>query len=198
MEPLSWYKIAAPGAACLLMFAFAAAGNSRFRFATLGAIAAISYGTIQDQVSVRLCPEYFTLFHSPIPGLTDPTLLGIAWGFLGTWWAGVFLGYGAGVIATVGNLPKLSPLEIVRPLLLLMLGIAAVVIVTGLSVWRHAVMFGVTIESGLKMMLPPERHQDLLIVACYHFVGYVAAFGGGFVLWVWIWRDRVKRGKAVT
>jgi hypothetical protein len=195
--PLPWYQIAAPVAACLLLFAFGAAGNARFRFATLGVIAAVGYGILQDQVSVRLCPEYFTHFHSPINGLTDPTLLGVAWGFLGTWWAGVFLGYGAGLIATTGRLPKLSPRELIGPLIFLMLVIAAAVAISGYSVWWHSVKLGVSLDSDLKMMLPAERHQALLVVGCYHFVGYATAFVGGFVLWGWIWRERVRRGRTI-
>jgi hypothetical protein len=198
MEPLPWYEIAAPAAACLVLFVFAAVGYTRFRFAALGVIAAVGFGMLQDQVSVRLCPEYFTLFHKPIRALTDPTLLGITWGFLGSWWAGVFLGYGAGLIATMGKLPALAPRELIRPLLFLLLAIAAIVAVAGLSVWRHAAMFGVSLEPGLRTMLSPRHHQELLIVACYHFVGYAAAFGGGFVLWAWIWRERIKRGRAVN
>jgi hypothetical protein len=32
----------------------------------------VAYAMVQDQVTVRLCPEYFTVGHPPIAGLTDP------------------------------------------------------------------------------------------------------------------------------
>lgn len=193
MEPLPWYQIAAPVVACLVTAALAAAGYTRFRFALLGAIAAVGYGMLQDQVSARLAPEYFTLFHRPIAGLIDPTLLGITWGFLGTWWAGLFLGYMAGLIATLGQRPKLSPGEVVGPVFLLIAGVAATVAIAGASVWRYAVQLDVRLDPALRGMVPPERHQALLVVACYHFVGYAAAFASSVVLFIWIWRERVQR-----
>lgn len=193
MEPLAWYRIVIPIAVCLLLSVCAVYGHPRFRFAALGVTAGVTYGILQDQVSARLCPEYFTILHPPITGHTNPTLLGIAWGFLGTWWAGLFLGYIAGLIAGLGTLPKLAPREIIRPLLVLMGGIAAAVAVMGATVYWHAEMFGVSLDPELGKILPSQRHRALLIVACYHFVGYVAAFGGSFVLWAWIWRERIKR-----
>jgi len=196
MEPMPWYRIAAPIVACLVLFAVAAAGYTRFRFAALGLIAIVGYGVLQDQISVRLCPEYFTVFHPPIAGVSDPTLLGVAWGFLGSWWGGICLGYSAGLTATLGKRPKLSPRELVVPLVILLLVLAAVVSIAGLSVWRHAEMFEVKLDQGFNAMLPLERHRGLLIVACYHMVAYAVAILGGLVLCVWIHLERVKRGRA--
>ncbi len=193
MEPLAWYQIAAPVVACLVVDVFAAVGHTRFRFAALGITAGVGYGILQDQVSARLCPEYFTVFHPPVPGLIDPTLLGMTWGFLGTWWAGLLLGYIAGLIATLGSLPEFTPREAIRPVLILVASIAVAVMVTGVTVWRHVEMFGVSIDPELGKMLPPQRHRALLVVACYHFVGYAVAFGGSVALWAWIWRERIKR-----
>jgi hypothetical protein len=193
MDPLPWHKIAAPIVACLVLGVVAAAGYSRFRFAALGVIAGVSYGMLQDQVSARLCPEYFTLFHNPIQGLTNPTLLGLAWGFLATWWAGMLLGYIAGLFATLGSAPKLAPREIVVPLLILMGGIAATVAISGFSVWLNSENLRVSVDPEVGRMLPRQRHVSLLVVACYHLVAYASSFAGSLVLCVWIWRERKKR-----
>jgi hypothetical protein len=193
MEPIAWYRVATPVIVYLILIVVACTGNVRFRFAVMGVTAGICYGALQDQISARLCPEYFTIFHPPIPELTDPTLLGLTWGFLGTWWAGLFLGYIAGLIATLSSRPKFAPCELVRPLLVLMGFIAAIVAISGGTVWWYSEMFGVSIDPFLGKMLPQEHHRALLVVACYHFVGYVAAFGGSLVLFVWIWRERSKR-----
>jgi hypothetical protein len=195
MEPLQWYRIVTPFVVCALLAMAARFGHARFRFAGMGVIAGVCYGVLQDQVSARLCPEYFTVFHQPIPGITDPTLLGVTWGFLATWWAGLFLGYIAGLIATIGTKPKLLPYEVIRPLLLLLAFVAMAVAITGVTVWWHAELMGVSIDPGLGMLLPPERHRALLVVSCYHFVAYVVSFVGSLVLWVWIWRERLERGK---
>ena len=124
MQPLETHQITLPVAACVLLVVLAGR-IPRYRFALLGFGAIVGYAILQDQVSARLCPEYFTVLHRPIPGVTDPTLLGVCWGFLGGWWGGVLLGYTVGLAATLGDRPKLSPRELVWPLGLLVGGVAA-------------------------------------------------------------------------
>jgi hypothetical protein len=58
----------------------------------LGLLGAIAYGVIHDQVTVRVCLEYFTIGHPPLIRSTSPTLLGLAWGVVATWWVGLPLG----------------------------------------------------------------------------------------------------------
>jgi phosphotransferase system glucose/maltose/N-acetylglucosamine-specific IIC component len=54
--------------------------------------AAIVYGILHDQVTVRVCLEYFTVGHVPIFGDQPPTILAILWGTTASWWMGAFLG----------------------------------------------------------------------------------------------------------
>jgi len=147
---------------------------------------------MQDQVSARLCPEYFTVLHPPIPGLTDPTLLGICWGFIGGWWGGIVLGYAAGLVSTLGPRPPLSPRDFIKPLILLMCTVGTVTALCGFSVWRHANMLSVSLE-GMDGLIPPERHRAALTVACYHFVAYASATLGGIVVCAWLRAERRKR-----
>jgi len=51
----------------------------------LSIAAVILYGIVHDQVTARMCVEYFTIGHPPIFGTDDPTLLGVGWGILATW-----------------------------------------------------------------------------------------------------------------
>jgi hypothetical protein len=191
MAPLAWYQIVLPLGVCAA-FAGLALRRARYRFVLLGLGAMVGYAMVQDQVSARLCPEYFTVLHPPIPGLTDPTLLGISWGFLGAWWGGILLGLVAGLVATLGTRPQLTPRELVRPLLLLVGAVATVTALTGFSVWRHAEMLGVSLGSSMSDAVPPERHRGLLTVACYHLSAYATATIGGVVLCVWVWARRKR------
>jgi hypothetical protein len=195
MKPLAWYQIALPVAACVVL-AVLALRLPRYRFALLGLVAMVGYAMLQDQVSVRLCPEYFTQLHPPIPNLTDPTLLGVGWGFLGAWWGGILLGYAVGLTATLGPRPKLSPRELVRPMLLLVGSVTAAAAITGVSVWRHAEVLGVSLDPGNARLVPAIRHRELLVVACYHFSAYACATLGGVALCVWVWTERRRRGRA--
>jgi len=45
---------------------------------------AVMYGVLHDQVTARICVEYFTIGHPPVFPTDDPTLLGIGWGIIAT------------------------------------------------------------------------------------------------------------------
>ncbi|HEY1187500.1 MAG TPA: hypothetical protein VGE74_07565 [Gemmata sp.] len=192
MPPLGTHQIVLPLLACL-MLAVVAVRIPRYQFALMGLVAIVGYAVLQDQVSARLCPEYFTVLHRPIVGVTDPTLLGICWGFLGGWWGGALLGYAAGLTATLGPRPKLHPRELVVPIALLICGVAAATALTGFSVWRHSEMLGVVLDTGTGELVPAKRHRALLTVACYHFVAYTSSVIGGVALCAWVWSERRKR-----
>ena len=57
--------------------------------------AAVLYGVAHDQVTARVCVEYFTIGHPRIIATESPTVLGLAWGVIATWWVGL--------IPTVGS-----------------------------------------------------------------------------------------------
>jgi hypothetical protein len=92
--------------------------------------AAVAYGIINDQVTVRVCPEYFTQgFHrSNVRGMglskerqnmlldkNNPTKIGLWWGVNATWWFGALLGVPTIAAARVGSWPKLQMEDLVKP-----------------------------------------------------------------------------------
>jgi hypothetical protein len=79
-----------------------------------GLFAAIAYGVIHDQVTARVCLEYFTIGHPALIRTSSPTLLALAWGFVATWWVGIPLGVIIAIAARHGGRPKLSAAQ-VRP-----------------------------------------------------------------------------------
>lgn len=196
MDPLPWYRIAAVPAVGLALIAYAVWKPTTRAHACLLGLAVLSgYGMIQDQVSARLCPEYFTVLHHPIPGLTDPTLLGLAWGFLASAGGGIAMGYAAGLAATLGTQPPLTARELVRPLLLTVLAVGVATAVTGLAVAHVTGLFGVRLDPALDPHVPPDRRRGLVIVACYHVTAYAAAVVGSVALCVWVGCERARRGR---
>lgn len=194
MEPLPWYRIAAPPAVLVALIVYASVRPSTRTHSTLlGAGILSAYGILQDQLSARLCPEYFTVLHNPIPGLTDPTLLGIAWGFLASCGGGIAMGYTAGLAATLGAKPPLTLAELVRPMLLLIFAVGFATFAAGWSTHGTAHMFDVRLDPFLAKLVPVERHRGLLTVATYHKVSYATAIVGSVVLCVWIGRERTRR-----
>lgn len=92
--------------------------------------AAVAYGIINDQVTVRVCPEYFTQgFHrSDVLGMglsqerqnmlldkNNPTKIGLWWGVNATWLFGALLGVPTIAAARVGSWPKLQMEDLVKP-----------------------------------------------------------------------------------
>jgi len=154
---------------------------------------AIIYGEIHDQITVRICLEYFTEHHPQILGGTqNPTLLAISWGVIATWWVGFFLGLPLAVCATVGKLPKITARGLIQPVVVVLLILGTLAAVAGCV--GHFMAVG-----GYR---PPE---DLGVSESYR-VGFVTAwfthnasygFGGllGIALCVWALRRRYVAAK---
>ena len=96
--------------------------------------AATGYGVVHDQITARICVEYFTVGHdNPFP--TDsPTLLGLAWGIFATWWVGLIIGVALVVAARVGKRPKRTAASLVRPVLRLLAVMAVSALLAGVGV----------------------------------------------------------------
>ena len=73
------------------------------RILVLCVVAAMGYGVAHDQFTARVCVEYFTVGHPPVFSTDDPTLLGIGWGIIATWWVGLLLGVPLAVVARAGS-----------------------------------------------------------------------------------------------
>ena len=157
----------------------------------LSIAAAIAYGILHDQVTARICVEYFTIGHAPVFGTEDPTLLGIGWGILATWWVGLLLGAPLAVVARAGKLPKRDAASLVRPIMLLMAisGIGAVL--AGLFGWALASRGVFQLAGRLAEEVPPEKHVAFLIDGFAHTASYAFGFSGGLVVIALVWRSRV-------
>src|SRR5215831_16421809 len=89
--------------------------------------AAVFYGIVHDQITARVCLEYFTVFHPPIFPTNSPTVLGFGWGIIATWWVGTGLAIPLILAARAGSLPTLKAADLLRPIaaLLAMMGVTA-------------------------------------------------------------------------
>src|SRR5262252_1985520 len=88
-------------------------------------LAAVLYGIIHDQFTARICVEYFTIFHPPIFPTQSPTLLGIGWGILATWWVGVFFAVPMILAARAGSRPALRAADLLPSIACLLVVMAA-------------------------------------------------------------------------
>ena len=156
----------------------------------LGVLAAITYGVLHDEITARICVEYFTIGHPPIFGTDNPTLLGLGWGVLATWWVGVLLGIPLAAAARLGNRPKRSAATLVRPLVILMAVSAICAALAGFVGALLARAGLIVLIESLATQVPRQKHAAFLADLWTHGASYLSGFiGGGFVI-VWVWRSR--------
>ena len=135
----------------------------------LSIFAAVLYGELHDQVTAHLAMEYFSVYHPPVlGGLTDPFLLAVVWGFIATWWVGLFLGVPLGLSARAASLrlPPLTARDLVRPLLHLLAAMALCAFLAGVVGWQAA----------------QNKSPALSAVRWAHNASYLSGICGGFVL----------------
>ena len=152
--------------------------------------AAVCYGIVHDQITARICVEYFTIGHPPVFGTTDPTLLGLGWGILASWWVGLLLGVPLAFGARFGNTPKRSVSSLLRPIGIL-IGIMALCAAIAGTVGFFAATFRlVYLLEPLATHVPASRQIAFLTDLWIHSASYGVGFIGGIVVCWQVWRSR--------
>lgn len=162
------------------------------RIILLSVLAAVLYGTLHDQVTARICVEYFTVGHARLIESESPTVLGLFWGVVATWWVGLPLGVGLAFFARIGTRPRLEACDLLLPLGRLLLVMYGIAILAGLIGYFTAKAGIFHLVERLAMRIPPEHHIPFLVCGWAHSASYLAGFVGGITLWILTWRRRGK------
>ncbi len=191
MQDLPWWRILVQLAVVSIASISAVAG----RLPTLRIVAAcigtmILYGILQDQVTVRLCPAYFRIAHQPIPGLTDPTLLGITWGFLGSWWGGLFFGLALAATARAGTNPPLTSGDLLGPLIALLCVVALGSLSCGLTGAYTATVLQLSLGGPWDQLIAKRERFWIIVVASTHFGSYLWASLAAVGVCLWAAKKR--------
>jgi hypothetical protein len=152
--------------------------------------AAVCYGVAHDQVTARVCVEYFTVGHPPVCDTDDPTRLGIGWGIIATWWVGLILGVPLAIAGRAGTRPKRSIVSLVRPIACLLAVMAVCALLAGATGWLVASAGAVRLVGPIAAALPADRHVPFLADLWAHSASYLAGFVGGIVVIAQVWRSR--------
>ncbi len=183
----------------------------------IGAIlAAIAYGIGNDQVTARVCPEYFTEgFHknmlqrnvlygnklaAHMMKVTNPTKIGLYWGVMATWWFGALLGAPTVLAARLGKWPKIAMKDLIKPL---GVGLAFLYAMSAAAGgYGYLASKNGWLSSGMRQNIrlaagntPSSAMHRYTADAFAHHVGY---FGGALVavgLIGWTLRERYKRAQ---
>jgi len=147
-------------------------------------LAACAYGVLHDQVTTRVCVEYFTIGHAPVFATDSPTLLALGWGILATWWVGAILGVALALCARLGRVSKLPASAFFRPIGMLLAVMALTALLAGLagySAARHGIIW---LAGPIASRVPADRHHLFIADLWAHNASYAAGFIGGTVLCV--------------
>jgi len=153
-----------------------------------------TYGIGHDQITARICVEYFTIGHPPVFATTSPTLLGIGWGIIATWWVGLLLGIPLAIAGRAGRWPKRNAASLVRPVALLLFVCALGALLAGMIGHQLAAAGKVWLLEPLASQIPKERHVAFLTDLWAHGASYLLGFFGGLVLAVVVFAGRVRQG----
>jgi len=155
--------------------------------------AAVVYGIVHDQVTARVCSEYFTVGHPPMFNTSDPTLLGVGWGIIATWWVGLLLGIPLAVVARAGKRPKQTARSLVPYIAWLLAVMASSAGAAGAIGWLLARRGLITVVGPIASRLAEDRHVPFLADSWAHAASYLVGFVGGIVVLALVWR---RRGQA--
>lgn len=169
----------------------------------LAVLAAVVYGVVNDQVTISLSPEYFTVFKRHQFGLlleslglgeAAPRVQAIAIGTAATWWFGLLLGLMVAVAGTWGRSPRLTTRQFLRAVGLVMLVTLGTSLVFGaVGYVRAPGLPGIGTEAAARYwpFLDGIREQRAAFgVGCWHDGAYLGGLVGTIIAcWrVWRWR----------
>lgn len=153
-------------------------------------VAAVLYGIVHDQVTARICLEYFTIFHPPIFHTQSATLLGIGWGIVATWWVGVFFAVPMILVSRAGSRPVLRASQLLAPIACLLAVMAVSAVLFGITGYLLA-RSGVLATDWLIFTTSPTLRYRFMADWWAHSASYGTAFIGGAVLCVRTYRRRL-------
>ena len=163
----------------------------------LGLVAAIGYGIVHDQVTARICVEYFTVGHPRIINSDSPTLLGLVWGVVATWWVGLPLGALLALAARAGPWPRLEAADLRAGVLILLVVMGICAAASGFIGYEFAVAQQIGFPSVWANGVSPDKQPAFIADWWAHNASYDVGIIGGVVLCViTLWRRRRRAGSA--
>lgn len=155
-------------------------------------LSAVAYGILHDQVTARVCVEYFTIGHPPVFPTDSPTLLGLGWGIIATWWVGLMLGLPLACVSRLGVWPKLTVAGLFRPIGVLLGAVGCVSLMAGFTGFFMARSGMVWLVEPLRSLVPESKHAFFIADLWAHLAAYGVGSLGGLILCGWILSTRRK------
>jgi hypothetical protein len=164
--------------------------KERAQIVLLSVVAACSYGVIHDQITARLCIEYFTIAHPPLFHTSSPTLLALCWGVAATAGLGAILGVVLALVSQSGGKDPYPVAQLARSILLLLITMGAGAFVAGIAGYELSNRGFVSIPASLAVAIPAHQHDYFMAVWFAHCTSYLLGLGGGALVCFRIWQRR--------
>jgi len=161
-------------------------------------VAAIVYGILHDQITARICLQYFTVFHAPVFPTRSPTLLAFGWGVIATWWVGLFLGLLLTLAARAGPRPKLTAAMLVHPIGRLLIVMACSAFIAGVSAFLLATHGLAREPEWMAPALTSSTYPRFMADWFAHNASYASGILGGITLCVLQYRRRGYSAVAIS
>jgi hypothetical protein len=158
--------------------------------------AAVVYGVGQDQVTARVCVEYFTVGHAPIFATESPTLLALEFGTRATWWVGLILGVLAAGVSRTGSWPKVDAVQLIRPLACLIAVMAVASLLAGITGYRIAMASGFVLPEPLGPRIVKAHHGSFFADSLAHLAAYGVGLLGGLIVCAGVLVQRRRTARA--
>lgn len=157
------------------------------RIVAVALLATVLYGILLDQVTARICVEYFTIGHVRLIDSESPAVLALFWGVVATWWAGLPFGIGLALASRLGRRPKLVWQQLLKPIGILMGCMFLFAFLAGLTGYFLAESGSVRLVGRIATRLATEKHVPFITDLWAHCASYLGGVLGGISLWFITW-----------
>lgn len=159
-------------------------------------LAFVIYGIVHDQVTARVCIEYFTIGHPHPAFLPDdhPTLIGLYWGVIATWWAGLPIGVFLAMASRLGKWPPLCVRDLLRPGLVVMIATGICALIAGIIGFFAAEAGWVWMIGRAAQVIDLSKESAYLANLWAHTSSYAfgVIFSLGLCAWIIWWRRKLQ------
>ncbi|MBU8546145.1 MULTISPECIES: hypothetical protein [Roseomonadaceae] len=142
-------------------------------------VAVCVYGIMNNLITVRILPEFFAIFGANTAHV-NPNQIAFFFGVIATWWVGAVIGVVLAISARAGSRPRISAVQLVKPLIYCLVAVGALACLAGFS------MYGLSVNVELPRQYSPYISSDkanaFWVVNAIHTVDYVAGLLAGVLL----------------
>ncbi len=158
----------------------------------LSTCAATGYGIIHDQITARVCIEYFSVAHPALFHTQSPSLIAFGWGVVATFWIGLTFGCLLARASQSEGLPPI-PISKLAKLIFVLLGTMALAAtlagIVGFELSHHSL---ISMPSPWVRTIPLSQDDRFMAVWFPHGASYLLGIVGGTFLILRIWNQRFR------